>query len=54
MQFQSKKKGKTAAAFVELVDALATLAFMPGGVVFCGRTWQATHPGARPKGLAKA
>jgi hypothetical protein len=35
--------GKSATAFVAAVDAIALLAFCPGGISIFGRTWEATR-----------
>jgi hypothetical protein len=43
IQFKSKKKGETAAAFNKLAEGLACLAFAPGGVKFLGCHWIAHH-----------
>lgn len=42
IQFKSKKKGETAAAFNALAEGLAILAFAPGGVRFLDLHFQAT------------
>ena len=42
IQFKSKKKGETAAAFNGLAEGLAILAFVPGGVKFLDLHFQAT------------
>lgn len=44
IQFKSKKKGETAAAFNALAEALAILSFMPGGVTFFGQHFENVHP----------
>lgn len=38
--FASKKKGSTANYFNDLTEAIAVLAFMPGGVKVFGRHWE--------------
>lgn len=53
MQFRGSKRGETARAFAQLAEALARLAYMPGGVEFAGRVYAAERPGLKPKGLAK-
>ncbi len=53
IQWKGSKKGATAKAFVELVEALARLAYMPGGCEFAGRVYAADHSAVKPKGLAK-
>lgn len=40
LMFRSKK-GRSAAAFSQLVTGLAALAFSPGGVTFAGMHWEA-------------
>ena len=40
IQFRSKKKGETAAAFNALAKGLSILAFAPGGVTFLGLHWE--------------
>jgi len=47
------KKNPTGKAFVELVEALARLAYMPGGVEFAGRVYKSDAQLAAPLGLAK-
>ncbi len=44
IQFKSKTKGETAAAFNALAEGLAALSFCPGGVTFLGDKWIAEHP----------
>ena len=46
IQYRSKKKGETAAAFNSLARGLAVLAFFPGGVKFSGLHFEAVHPEA--------
>lgn len=41
LQYGSKKSGEAAELFNRLSDALAVLAFQPGGVVFAGERWEA-------------
>lgn len=41
LQFRGAKKGETAAVFNGLADAIAVLAFCPGGVKFRGERWEA-------------
>lgn len=41
IQYRSKKKGETAAAFNHLARGLAVLAFAPGGVRFAGLHFEA-------------
>ena len=43
--YRAKKKGETAAAFNALAEALAMLAFCPGGVTFAGLHFEAIHEG---------
>ncbi len=38
------KRGESAAAFVKVAQAVATLSFLPGGVTFLGEHWCAEHP----------
>lgn len=40
--------------FAALARGLAALSFPPGGVVFGGSHWCATHPEAQPRGKAGA
>jgi hypothetical protein len=42
--YRSEKKGGTAVAFNHLAEALAILAFSPGGVTFAGQHWEAFRP----------
>lgn len=51
--FRSKRPGETAQSFGQLAEALATLAFMPGGVTFLGDHYEAHHPELKPRPLAK-
>jgi len=44
IQFRSKKKGETAAAFNALARGVACLAFCPGGVQVFGLHFEAFHP----------
>lgn len=53
MLYRSKRKGETAKAFNELAQALARLAYMPGGVEFNGRVYRADHAELKPRPLAK-
>lgn len=46
--YGSKRKGETAALFNEVVDAIAMLAFAPGGVSVFGLRFSAPHPGIAP------
>lgn len=46
--YGSKKKGETAALFNETVDAIAMLAFAPGGIKVFGMHFCAPHPGIAP------
>jgi hypothetical protein len=39
--YRSKNKGETADLMTQLIDALAVLACMPGGVTFAGQHWEA-------------
>jgi len=41
LQYTSKKKGETADMMAQLIDAIAVLACMPGGVTFLGQHWEA-------------
>lgn len=41
IQFKSKKKGESAAAFNALARGIACLAFAPGGVTTFGSHWEA-------------
>mgnify|MGYP003694136021 CR=1 FL=1 len=41
LQYRSNKKGETADLIGQLIDALAVLACMPGGVTFLGQHWEA-------------
>ena len=43
LQFKSKKRGETAAAFNALAEGVAALSFCPGGVTFLGDHWEADH-----------
>jgi len=45
IQFRSKKKGESAAAFNALAEGIACLAFLPGGVKIFGEHWEAKHVG---------
>lgn len=45
IQYRSKKKGETAAAFNALAQGLAVLAFAPGGVKFLSLRFEAKHEG---------
>lgn len=45
LQFKSKKKGETAAAFNALAKGLAALSFCPGGVTFLGDHYESKHEG---------
>ncbi len=47
LQFRSKKKGETAAAFNALAKGLAALSFCPGGVTFLGDHYENKHEGAQ-------
>lgn len=47
IQFRSKRKGETAAAFNALAEGLACLAFTPGGVSF--RSWGSTSRRSRAR-----
>ena len=38
--FKSKEKGKTAAAFNAIAEAIAILSFIPGGVTIFGNHWE--------------
>lgn len=42
IMFKSSKKGESGAAFNALAEALAIMAFAPGGVLFNGQRWEAT------------
>ena len=44
IQWRSKRKGETAAAFNALARGLAAASFSPGGVVFLGEHHQHVHP----------
>lgn len=44
IQFRSKKKGESAAAFNALAEGIACLAFARGGVRFAGLHFEAKHP----------
>lgn len=44
IQFKSKKKGETAAAFNALARGLACASFCPGGVRFLGLHFEDVHP----------
>jgi len=44
IQWRSKHKGETAAAFNALARGIAALSFSPGGVVFLGERHQHVHP----------
>ncbi len=44
IQFRSKKKGETAAAFNALARGLAAGAFVPGGIRFLDMHFEADHP----------
>lgn len=44
IQFRSKKKGETAAAFNALAEAVAIGAFVPGGITVFGQHFEARHP----------
>lgn len=46
LMFKSSKRGETARAFNALAEALAILAFSPGGVTFVGLHFEAVHLGA--------
>ena len=48
IQFRSKKRGETAAAFNALAEALALMSFAPGGVRFLGDRWE-SHFGDCPR-----
>ena len=39
--YPSKTKGETADLMAQLIDAIAVLACMPGGVTFLGQHWEA-------------
>ena len=41
LQYASKKKGEAADLMAQLIDAVAVLACMPGGVTFLGQHWEA-------------
>jgi len=41
LQYGSKKKGEAADMMARLIDAIAVLACMPGGVTFLGQHWEA-------------
>jgi hypothetical protein len=45
LQFGGGKKGEAAAAFNALAEALAHMAFVPGGVKFSGVHWEAKFDG---------
>jgi hypothetical protein len=45
LQFGGKKKGEPAALFNQLADALAVMAFCPGGVKFGDEHWEAKRAG---------
>jgi len=40
LQYRSKKKGESAAAFNDLAKGIAILSFMPGGVTCFGQHWE--------------
>ena len=42
--YRSKRVGDSAKAFNALVEAIAILSFMPGGVKIFGTHWQSQHP----------
>ncbi len=46
VQFRSKRKGESAAAFNALAEAIAILSFMPNGVDFMGMHFENEHPEA--------
>jgi hypothetical protein len=48
IQFRSKKKGETAAAFNALAEGIAALSFVPGGVKAFGMHFEAQHPDLAP------
>lgn len=52
--YKSKRKGDTAKMFAVLVESLALLAFVPGGVKFGGMRFEAATPDnfTAPKRLA--
>jgi hypothetical protein len=50
IQFRSKKKGETAAAFNALASAIAIGSFVPGGITFAGMHFEATHPDSTGEG----
>lgn len=41
LQYGSKKKGEAADLMAGLIDAVAILAFLPGGIDFLGLHWEA-------------
>ena len=43
--YRGEKVGETAELFNQFTDALAVLAFLPGGVRFCGEHWDAGKAG---------
>lgn len=47
LMFGGGKKGEVAQLFASLAEALAFMAFIPGGIRFGGRRWVATDTEAR-------
>jgi hypothetical protein len=41
LQYGSKRKGEAADLMANLIDAVAILAFLPGGIDFLGLHWEA-------------
>lgn len=50
IQFKSKNKGETAAAFNALAEGIAILSFLPGGITFMEDHYENTHPEAKNDG----
>lgn len=42
--YRGNRKGHAAKVFAAIADALAVMAFCPGGVRFCGSRYEATRP----------